>query len=304
MLAAVDVGTNTVRLLVGEVLHGSITPVRVYRRITRLGGGFTPDIGLAPDASERTLEALREIATICDQAGVSRVRAVGTAALRSAPNAGAFVEKVRAETGLSLEIIEGTEEARLSALGVRSALDPNPADAFIVDIGGGSTEFVLAQGEDILFSGSYPLGVVSLCESFPETPDQTQRISAILDRLCHDVSSATTAESLPQGCVIVGTAGTVTTIAALKLRMSEYDPQRVNNLRLSRADLDGLSRELASLRVEEREALAGMEKGRGDLILPGIRIVTAVLDRFERDDLTVSDAGLLEGILLDLGRYR
>jgi exopolyphosphatase / guanosine-5'-triphosphate,3'-diphosphate pyrophosphatase len=297
VLASVDVGTNTVRLLVAEVKDGAIEPVRIFRRITRLGGGFNPETGLAPDSAERTLAALSEIAEICRASGVSSIRAVGTAVLRNAPDGIAFAAKVRSETGLPLEIIEGDEEARLTALGVRAAIDPAPEGCLIMDIGGGSTEFVLMRGEDILFSRSYPLGVVSLCESFPDPPHQAQQISKIIAQLSHDLTNEAL-YGFASDSPVIGTAGTVTTMAALKLNMSPYDASRVNNLQLTRAELEELFFELQALSIEEREERPGMEKGRGDLILPGIQIVRTVLEKFGQNKLTVSDAGLLEGVIL------
>lgn len=301
MFASVDVGTNTVRLLIAQVRNDTIEPVRIFRHITRLGGGFSPESGLAPDAAERTLSALRQIAVLCREAGVTRLRAVGTAVLRRAPDGNAFAARVRNETGLPLEIIDGDEEARLSALGIRSVLDPVPEISLIVDIGGGSTEFVLTKGSDILFARSYYLGVVSLCESHPLAFEQGDQIAGVLDHLFRDLARDGL-DILASDGTVVGTAGTVTTMAALKLQMREYDPHRVNNLQITRSELDELLKMLEPLSIEEREALPGMEKGRGDLILPGIRIVRAVLERFDRNALTVSDAGLLEGVLLSLDR--
>ena len=168
MQAAIDVGTNTVRLLLGRVENGRVVPHLYHRVITRLGGGATLEKGLAPEAMERTLSALKEIAGIMSASGVSHCRGVGTEALRKAVNGKIFVERIRSRTGLSLEIIDGEEEARLSALGVLSELDPRPESCLIFDIGGGSTEFILWQRGDILFQKSYPLGVVSLCENYSE----------------------------------------------------------------------------------------------------------------------------------------
>jgi exopolyphosphatase/guanosine-5'-triphosphate,3'-diphosphate pyrophosphatase len=295
--AAVDIGSNTVRVLLGEVQGGRIRPDRYFRRVTRLAGGATPSRGLAPEAMARTLDALRDAARLIREARVRRLRVVGTEALRRASNAPVFAGRLLAETGLALEVIDGEEEARLSAAGVVSALDPLPHCCLIFDIGGGSTEFILRERDAIRFHRSYPLGVVSLAERFPSSDAQRRRIEEVLTDFDADLRKD---GGGADDCVPVGTAGTVTTLAALKLEMREYDWRRVNNLVLTPEELRTLRDRLERLTVAGREALPGMEKGRGDLILPGLYLVLAILERFGRDRLVVSDFGLLEGVLLDL----
>jgi exopolyphosphatase/guanosine-5'-triphosphate,3'-diphosphate pyrophosphatase len=302
--AAVDVGTNTVRLLLGEVRDGKINPKLYFRKITRLGGGMTTEKGLAPQAMERTLRALEEVSEILRREKIRRVRAVGTAALRFAVNGPRFLEMVRS-AGVPLEIIEGDLEARLSARGVLAALNPRPGTSLIFDIGGGSTEFILWHGGEVLFHRSYPLGVVVLSEKFSSSRDRVQPITEFLDQFEADLEKTKCRELLnsPE-CVFAGTAGTITTLAAIKLKMFTYDWKRVNNQVLTRDELRGIEHSLERLTVAQREAIPGMEKGRGDLIIPGLQAVLGIIDRFDRAQLTVSDFGLLEGILLSLEESR
>ncbi|MDY0269694.1 exopolyphosphatase [Trichloromonas sp.] len=295
MFAAIDIGTNTVRMLLAEVGLQGLTPCCYERRITRLGGGLCPIKGLAPDARERTLCALRDMVATMAAHDVQRLRAVGTQALRLATNGTDFVHAIRHELGIAVEIISGDEEARLSALGVREALRPQPPSCLIFDIGGGSTEFILLERNQRRFARSYPLGVVRLAESSEETD---QVIDDILDRLEKDLHDVKT--SVTDTTALVGTAGTVTTIAALDLEMTDYDWRRVNNHRVSRERVEYFLYRLRSMSVSERENLPGMEKGRGDLIVPGLSIVSGLLARFRKAEIIVSDFGLLEGIVLDL----
>ncbi len=298
MPAAIDVGTNTVRLLLGEVRDGIPVPMAYHRRITRLGGGFSQEKGLAPEAMERTLCALREFADLIRQAGAAPMRAVGTAALRKAGNAEPFLARVQDTTGLQIEILDGAEEARLSAVGVLAALAPRPAASLVFDIGGGSTEFILVEGDQARFRQSFDLGAVRLSESLFEPTAQGRWIGECLE--CLDASMRSAGVALGPDGLLVGTAGTVTTLAAMDLQMVEYDWRRINNHCISRTRLEQLHQVLEPLSAAEREQLPGMEKGRGDLILPGLRIVLAIMDRFGRRDLIVSDFGLLEGVLLSL----
>lgn len=297
MLGAIDIGTNTVRMLLAEVGPEGLAPVRYERCITRLGGGLCPVKGLAPDARERTLCALRAMKSQLDAHNIRRIRAVGTQALRLAANGADFVHAIRQELGIAVEIISGDEEARLSALGVREALHPRPPSCLIFDIGGGSTEFILLEGKERRFARSYPLGVVRLAES-PEKPDEV--IDGILEQLERDLREARV--EVADTTALVGTAGTVTTIAALDLEMTDYDWRRVNNHRVSRERVEDFLARLRPLSVTEREHLPGMEKGRGDLIVPGLAIVAGLLRRLRKQEIIVSDFGLLEGIVLDLAQ--
>ena len=300
MRASIDVGTNTVRLLIAQVRDGKIEAHLRFRRITRLGGGFSAQGGLSPASVERTLDALKEIASILKEQDLSQVRAAATAVVRSAPDGRAFVEKVRLETGIDLEVIDGFREAQLSAGGVLTALSPIPRSCLIMDIGGGSTEFLLYGGEKVFFSRSYPLGVVSLCENQPSPGEQQHRIDEVVALfLRHLLEAGVDGAALDPTAPLVGTAGTVTTLAALKLGLTEYDPFKVNNLVLTAEELERMLHFLTPLSTREREALSGMEKGRGDLIVPGLRIVLSVLKATGRDRMVVSDAGLLEGLILD-----
>lgn len=301
MQAAVDVGTNTVRLLLGTATSGQVLPDRYLRKITRLGGGFQPSKGLSSDAMERTLSALREVADAINDAGASRVRAVATAAVRQAANGHAFVDRVRMETGLDLEVINGDTEATLAASGVLAAIQPTPEKALVFDIGGGSTEFVLVANRQVRLHLSLPLGVVRLCEAEPERGRQQAAIEAQLEVLADRLQAHPDGRTPWQDdCLLIGTAGTVTTLAALELGMAEYDWRRVNNLILGADAVQRWLGTLAGLSPCGRERLTGMEKGRGDFILPGTEIVARLLRRFGKSRLTVSDFGLLEGVLLSI----
>jgi len=296
--ATIDVGSNTVRLLLGDVVAGRVEPFLYARRITRLKGGQSGDGCLSNEAMDRTLRALGEFASLLQYHAPVAVRAVGTAALRQAQNADEFLQRVVAETGLVIEIIHGDEEARLSALGVTAALSPIPEICLVVDVGGGSTEFVLLKQGRVLAEQSIPLGVVALAESTLGADRVLEQIrsqvAGVIARFAQQTESPLTRWRL------VGTAGTATTLAALSMQMTEYDWRRVNNYHLPADELERLHHLLCELSVAEREALPGMEPGRGDLILFGIAIYQAILQHINNDGMIVSDFGLLEGVLVDL----
>lgn len=298
MLAAIDVGSNTVRLLLGEVVAGRVEPFLYERRITRLKGGQTAHGHLADAAMQRTAQALQEFVSLLRAHTPRSCRAVGTAALRQAPNAARFLRQVQEDLGLSIDIASGDEEARLSASGVLAALSPRPAASLIVDIGGGSTEFILLKHDVVQFQVSIPLGVVALAESGLSETAIADLIAGQVDSVFSSLSQYHSPSSIPLS--LVGTAGTATTLAAMHLCMTRYDWRRVNNCRLPASELERMRCQLSALPVDQREALPGMEAGRGDLILHGIAIFQAIMRRLEVSEMTISDFGLLEGVLLDL----
>jgi exopolyphosphatase/guanosine-5'-triphosphate,3'-diphosphate pyrophosphatase len=290
-------------MLLGEVVSGELYSLQYYRQITRLGGNFTTG-GLAPESMERTLSALREFARILKQQDPEAVRLVGTAALRRARNQDEFISRVARETGLRLDVIDGDEEARTSASGVLSVIDPLPETSLIVDIGGGSTEFILCHGNEVLYQISFPLGVVQLCEESASARGRNLQIDAVLCRLRDATTTAGYSDLLTNGCQLIGTAGTLTTLAAMQLQMGSYDWRRINNQHLSTAWLQKTLDMLLPMPLSERAALPGLEEGRADLIIPGLEILLAVCRFLSVGGCRVSDSGLLEGLLLRLAPRR
>lgn len=297
--AAIDAGSNTMRLLLGRVVDGRIVPERYQRRICRLAGDFSPQRGLSAEARQRALAVFFEFAEICRSSDVQRIRVVGTAAFRQAVNGEAFANLVREATGLPLEIISGAAEAFYTSHGVLSALDPMPVHTLIFDIGGGSTEFILCVNGEIAWSRTFPLGVVHLTESCLSPVQRQGEIQKTLDQLHTELEQACLSVDVNiSGLTPVGTAGTVTTLAALDMQMSEYDWRLVNNHSMTSKTLQKWYTRLCPMTPKQREALPGMEAGRGDLIIAGLEIVLALLQVMSVERMIVSDFGILEGLIL------
>jgi exopolyphosphatase/guanosine-5'-triphosphate,3'-diphosphate pyrophosphatase len=296
-LAAIDVGSNTVRMLLAKKLDNELVDPMYLRQVTRLGGGYHPQTGLAPHSMDRTLQALEQFADLLSQRQIKQVKIVGTAALRRAVNSSDFIEQVLHKTGLDIVVISGKTEANFSCCGILSVLNPPPKRALLFDIGGGSTEIILFDCGKILLQLSLPLGVVRLIEDHPK---HNLRHNVILHGL-EPLSSNPIWQQWQQDSEpieLIGTAGTVTTLAALRLQLVVYNQLRVNNLVLERTWLQELTIKIEKMNLKQRLDLPGMEKGRADIILPGIQVVNALLDLADKDSLRVSDAGLLEGLLL------
>lgn len=294
--AAIDFGTNTARLLIAQRSPAGIVPVRVEREVVRLGGGFTDEHGLSEEAQQRGLVCLHRFSEIISDYKVRQVRASATSAVRDALNGKAFVDRVFLETGIKLVVIDGETEARLTLNGVLSGLDSDCGTVVVLDVGGGSTEFIVSCHGTPVFIRSMPIGVVRLTEGFRTGAEMLSRVGIVLDQLENDLSVAGILVS--GDSELVGTAGTATTIAAIKLEMVDYDYRKVNNFIVDRGDIAGIYERLSKLNLQERLLVNGLEKGREDLIIAGLVIITSVMDRFGYNRLKVCDFGLLEGLAL------
>ena len=301
-LATVDLGTNTVRLLVVEAAGGVWRPLHQTQRVTRLGEGQAAAGRLLPEPMRRTAAAVAEFARAAREWGATRVRIVATSAVREAANRAEFVARLEAEAGEAVEVVSGEDEARLTLRGVGSDL-PGLGDAFVLfDIGGGSTELVRARGGRVVAAVSLRLGVVGLVEEWGDPgPVRWERFAwmreGIERRLAAEVPEAIAESGAGE---LVGTAGTVTTLAALDLGLPAYDAARVHGHRLGRAAVERELARLGALPVADRGRLPCLEPGRADVIIPGIAICLAVMAHFDREHLLVSDRGLREGILCEL----
>lgn len=296
--AAIDLGTNTARLLIAKRLSSGIVPVRIEREIVRLGGDFTDESGLSVGAQERGLACLRRFSAIIAEYGVIPVLASATSAVRDAVNGGDFVERVFRETGIALVVIDGDLEAKLTLNGVLSVIDSDCDTLVVLDVGGGSTEFTVSAHKTPVFVKSMPIGVVRLTEGFRTAAEMVARVRSVIDLLEKDLTSA--GISVSGDFELVGTAGTATTIAAIKLEMVDYDYRHVNNFVVDREDISEIFQRLLQLSPQERLTIKGLEKGREDLIIAGLLITTSIMDRFGFKRLKVSDFGLLEGLALSV----
>lgn len=304
LLASVDVGSNTVRLLIGRVGGGKVLPVEYRRKITRLARGLEKTGRLDATAVGETLKTLTDYGAAIKSKGVVRARAVGTSALREAANAGEFIASAGQETGLRVEVISGEEESRLTALGVAASV-PFRSNFFVIDVGGGSTEVMYSGREDLRESASFPTGVVKLMERHlredPPSNEDMRSLRADAEALARSVRERF-GGLIDRETALVGTAGTMTTIASIDLGLESYDREAVHLRSIPLAKLHDMSMMLASLPLEERVRLKGLETGRADLIIAGIILTISLMETLGFEKLVVSDSGILEGILLGLSR--
>ncbi len=307
LLASLDLGTNTFRLLIAKVTDSNtLVPIVSKRVIVRLGKGIDRNGRIQPHAFEKGIKAIKKFSHTINQHKVEKVFAVSTSVARVAKNGDEFIEKVLEQTGIPVRIVSGFEEATLTLKGIFSAVECNAHKSLLFDIGGGSTELILTEDNVPVQIANLDLGVVHLAESFITTDPPTSEdlaslrinIKHMLQSLDFNKDTLNSIKDISQSSLI-GTAGTVTTLAAIDQQLEEYDPQKINNYCLSLKAVQGIYHLLSSTSLAERKAIVGLEQGREEVILPGAAIVLEIMDYFNFKHLTVSDAGLLEGILLD-----
>ena len=306
--AAIDLGTNNCRLLIARPTDGGFTVVDAFSRIVRLGEGLATSGRLSDVAMDRAVEALGVCADKLKRRRVSLARSVATEACRRAANGRKFIDRVKDETGIALEIIPPQEEARLAVLGCHKLLEPGDGPALIFDIGGGSTELVLVEpGADgdvprIKAWWSAPWGVVSLTESEGkaaiEGPDRLAAYARMRERVRQSFARFT--ELLPvdkDNIRLLGTSGTVTTLASVHLALPSYDRRAVDGLHVPIEAMREISDTIAKMDGTERAALPCIGAERADLVVAGCAILEAILDIWPATQLGVADRGIREGIL-------
>ncbi|UQZ89344.1 exopolyphosphatase [Deltaproteobacteria bacterium Smac51] len=296
-IAALDLGSNTFRLMLAGVNGGDWAGKRVFQHIPRLSESLTDGGRFAPAALTRAWAALEDFHLKIEEAGAVRVLAGATMAARLAADGPDFMDGIKSRFGWETEILPGEEEARLTATGVLTGLEPMPEEALIFDIGGRSTEFISAARGRIRKSRSLAIGVVRLTEAFLNDPIRSGELEAVAAEVRRVLGGADFSD-VPAAPVLVGTAGTVTTVAALLLKLKEYQPELVNNARLERSAIEALLHGLASETIAARVEKYGLHPRRADAIVAGLVLVLEIMDFFGQPWLLVSDNGLLEGIWL------
>jgi len=310
--ASIDIGSHTIRLLIASLANSAqIIPVRVERAITRLARGFQSSQELSSSSMESSIHVLKTYRDLLSHHKVGYVACGATGVVRRADNSAEFLKKVRASVGLDISILSEDSEATLSAKGILSVLPDNRNLKLLFDLGGSSTEFLLVDPRQTgpIWSQSIFLGAATVTEKhLADDPPKTEsvklavkfignQIEQTLSRVQHSLKQV---GATLEDVLLVGTAGTATTLASMYLETNNYQAHRINGLVLGENWLSDITQQLAGLTIGERQRIRGLEKGREDIILGGALIILEILYAMKKQQLTVTDAGLLEGLLLDL----
>lgn len=310
--AALDLGTNNCRLLIARPEADRFFVVDAFSRIVRLGEGLAANGRLSDVAMDRAVSALSVCADKLVRRNVHMARSVATEACRRASNGAEFVARVYSETGIKLDIISPKEEARLAVLGCHALLPPDPGPAMIFDIGGGSTELVLVDtnsgAPETLDWLSVPWGVVSLSEAEPHDSDDAGDRDAAYARMrarVRDSFAPLVARMMPapkpgSAPRLLGTSGTVTTLASVHLGLPSYDRRQIDGLHVPVSAMRDISAALAAMPVSARAEFPCIGTERADLVVAGCAILEAILDIWPAEQVGVADRGIREGILRQL----
>lgn len=297
-VAAIDCGTNSVRLL---ITSDGRTQIERLMRITRLGQGVDATGRLNEAAIERTLEVLREYREVIDSHGVTKIRMAATSASRDASNRDEFFEAAYEILGVMPEVISGDEEGRLSFLGATADLDPELGPFLVCDIGGGSTEFVFGttEAESTI---SVDMGCVRITEAWfhhdPPTAEELSQAISVIEIYLDDVLREI--PNLGEARTFVGLAGTVSSTASVELGLAEYDREQIHHFVLTKPAVEDVFRTLATESIAERKENPGMEEQRADVIVGGLCVLVATMRRLGLSNCLVSESDILDGLAMSL----
>ncbi len=304
--AVIDVGTNSIKLLVADVCGRDVQPVHEESRQTRLGKGFYESNRLQPEAIARTAEAVAEFAKTARGKNSHSIRVVATSAARDAVNPTDLTSAIERASGLKTEIISGAREAEWAFQGVATDSELAKTPLLLLDVGGGSTEFILGQGENQHFSHSFPLGTVRLMEKFPFSDPPTRgEFTACRDWLKNFLHNEVRPHLEPalkseSGEIrLVGTGGTTSIMARMEQKLDRFDRDRIEASSLSLEQIKARRKNLWSLPLAERKEIIGLPKLRADVILPGVAIYEVLMEEFGFKQLRVSTRGLRFAAVMD-----
>jgi exopolyphosphatase / guanosine-5'-triphosphate,3'-diphosphate pyrophosphatase len=299
-VAVVDLGTNTTRLLVADVQDGRLEELEKETTITRLGQGVDATGRLADEAMDRVRETLDEYRQTIDRLKAEDVIAVATSAMRDADNGPEFRDELNRRYGIDARTISGDEEARLTFLGAtsgRTAAVESPASAVVIDIGGGSTEYVVgSNGADPDFHVSAQMGSRRHTERFlPSDPPAHEELEALAADVRRIIGESVPDEIRERTAEGVAVAGTATTLAAIDLELDPYDPEKVHGYRVGLAAAERIQAMLAALPVEERRNVTGLHPDRAPVIVAGVTILVESIRAFGLDEIEISESDILQG---------
>lgn len=304
-IAAIDLGTNTIRLLIGRPKQNKKFDILYSdQKITRTGQGLSRDGYLKKRSINKIISVLWDFKDKIDSSGVKKIIVVATSALREAKNSEELIGEIKLKIGFDVNIISGEEEGRLTLLGVTNGIGRTYSNALIVDIGGGSTEFIRVQRERLKKILSVDLGVVSLTEGYLLSDSVNKKEILEIDKeILKKILAIGKELRIEKGMNLIGTAGTFTTLVAIDLAIKVYNPERVNGHVLTLKKIKDIFKILICATLKERKRILGLERGREDLIIPGTAIVIKIMEHFHCKEVIVSDYGLREGILIDSLKY-
>lgn len=296
-IGTIDIGTNSMRLLIADYIDGTIVNRKKFVNTTRIGQGVDKEGYISKEAIDRNIEALREFSSVCMENGCEAIYCMGTSALRDSKNGQEFVQIAKKETGIDVDIIDGKEESNLGFKGVLEGLEEDN-NILIIDIGGGSTEFIIGNREGIKFSKSENVGALRMTEKFlkedPICNDEFIDMSRFIEDEIKSTIEYIKGEKVDK---LVGIGGTITSLSAIKQKLEVYSMEKIHNSKVSIKEVENILQNLKKMTLTDKKNLKGLQPKRADIITAGVKILNIIMEKLEIENIVVSEYDNLEGLM-------
>ena len=296
-IGAIDIGTNSMRLLVAEYIDGKLYNREKFVNTTRIGQGVDSEGYISEEAIERNIKALKEFSDIANEKGCEYIYCIGTSALRDSKNGNEFINLAKAETNVEVDIISGEEESNLGFIGVLQGLD-DTNNILVLDIGGGSTEFILGDESGIKYAKSENVGALRMTEKFlatdPICENEFEDMSNFIEETISDTINILKEKNIRQ---IVGIGGTITSVSAINQELETYSMEKIHGSKVNEKELDNILQNLKKMTLNDKKNIKGLQPKRADIITAGVRILNIIMKKLEKENIIVSEYDNLEGLI-------
>ena len=298
-IGTIDIGTNSMRLLIAEYVNNKIENRKKYINTTRIGQGVDKDGYITKEVMDRNLKALKEFSDICKEQNCEAVYCMGTSALRDSKNGQEFVKKAKEMANIDVKIICGDEESNLGFLGVLEGTEGDKKDnILVIDIGGGSTEFVLGNEEGINFCKSENVGALRMTEKFITTDPISEEDFNQMNYFIENTISSTL-EILKNKKIskLVGIGGAITSVSAMNQQLEVYSMEKVHNSEVTKKDIEKILQNLKKMTLNDKKTIKGLQPKRADIITAGVTILNIIMEKLEFEKIMISEYDNLEGLI-------
>ena len=296
-IGTIDIGTNSMRLLIADYNNGKIENRKKYVNTTRIGQGVDKEGYISEEALQRNINALEEFANICKVEECQAIYCMGTSALRDSKNGNIFVDRAKQKTNINVEIISGNEESNLGFMGVLEGLDTDE-QILVIDIGGGSTEFIVGDREGIKFAKSENVGALRMTEKFlAKDPIDTNEFSNMSKFIYSEIKDTIDYIKSKQIKKLVGIGGTITSLSAMNQELEVYSMEKIHNSEVSIKNIKDILQNLKQMTLNDKKTLKGLQPKRADIITAGVEILNIIMENLEIEKIIVSEYDNLEGLM-------
>lgn len=296
-IGTIDIGTNSMRLLIADYNNGKIENRKKYVNTTRIGQGVDKEGYIREEVLQRNINALEEFANICKVEECQAIYCMGTSALRDSKNGNVFVDRANQKTNINVEIISGNEESNLGFMGVLEGLDTDE-QILVIDIGGGSTEFIVGDIEGIKFAKSENVGALRMTEKFlAKDPIDTNEFSNMSKFIYSEIKDTIDYIKSKQIKKIVGIGGTITSLSAMNQELEVYSMEKIHNSEVSIKNIKDILQNLKQMTLNDKKTLKGLQPKRADIITAGVEILNIIMENLEIEKIIVSEYDNLEGLM-------